>query len=206
MSLTPAQWNMYIMDHSVPHIPLAKHTSDSWEDLSPVMKSCKRAAERKETSDGSIIFPPTLQCNSKKGDIFCAHTKNSKYDVKLVKDCENVVITPKSDFKPCKAQYSLKQKAIDSIPPFFESLKAAGGIVPCNDSPICTPLFPVKKSDAKINQQNGVLFRIFKQVMPSVFQVNREANSGLLSTSIGGATHAHVCANPTICIEALRQS
>jgi len=69
VSLTPAQWNMYIMDHSVPHIPLAKHTSDSWEDLSPVMKSCKRAAERQQTSDRSIIFSPSLQCNSKKGDI-----------------------------------------------------------------------------------------------------------------------------------------
>ena len=91
-------------------------------------------------------------------------TINSKYDVNLVKDCENVVIAPKSDFKPSKAQYSLKQKAIDSIPPFFESLKAAGVIFPCNDSPVRTPLFPVIKSEAKINQHTGVLFRICKQV------------------------------------------
>ena len=140
VSLTPAQWN--IMDYSVPHIPLAKQRSDSWEDLSPV------------------------QCNSKKVASFVntQRTVNSKYDVNLVKDSENVVIIPKSDFKPSKAQYSLKQKAIDIIPPFFESLKAAGVIVPCNDSPIRTPLFAVIKSEAKINQQTGALFRICKHI------------------------------------------
>lgn len=64
-----------------------------------------------------------------------------KYDVGLIKDCEPVVITPKSDFRPCKAQYPLKQEAIDGITPVFESLKAAGGIVPCDDSPVRIPLF-----------------------------------------------------------------
>ncbi|KAI3364118.1 hypothetical protein L3Q82_010793, partial [Scortum barcoo] len=68
-----------------------------------------------------------------------------KYDVGLIKDCEPVVITPKSDFRPCKAQYPLKKEAIDGITPVFESLKAAGVIVPCDDSPVRTPLFPVKK-------------------------------------------------------------
>lgn len=68
----------------------------------------------------------------------------SKYDVGLIKDCEPVAITPKSDFRPCKAQYPLKQEAIDGITPVFESLKTAGVIVPCDDSPVRTPLFPVE--------------------------------------------------------------
>lgn len=38
-----------------------------------------------------------------------------KCDVGLIKDCEPVVITPKSHFRPCKAQYPLKQEAIDGI-------------------------------------------------------------------------------------------
>ncbi|KAI3353880.1 hypothetical protein L3Q82_005095 [Scortum barcoo] len=46
---------------------------------------------------------------------------------------------------PCKAQYPLKKEAINGITPVFESLKAAGVIVPCDDSPVRTPLFPVKK-------------------------------------------------------------
>lgn len=69
----------------------------------------------------------------------------NKYDVDLIKNCEPVVITPKSDFRPCKTQYPLKQEAIDGIMPVFESLKAAGVIIPCDDSPVRTPLFPVKK-------------------------------------------------------------
>jgi len=33
VSLTPAQCNMYTMDYSAPHIPLAKHTSDNLEEI-----------------------------------------------------------------------------------------------------------------------------------------------------------------------------
>lgn len=45
VSLTPAQCDVYTIDHSVPHITLAKHTSDNWEDLGPFIKSCQRAAD-----------------------------------------------------------------------------------------------------------------------------------------------------------------
>lgn len=65
VSLTPAQCDMYTMDHSVPHLTFAKHTSDNWEDLGPFIKSCQRAADWQETSDRSILFSPTLQCYSK---------------------------------------------------------------------------------------------------------------------------------------------
>lgn len=64
VSLTPAQCDIYTMNHSVPHIPLAKHTSHNGEDLGPFMISCKRAADWHETSDRSIVLSPTLQCYS----------------------------------------------------------------------------------------------------------------------------------------------
>ncbi|XP_035515190.1 uncharacterized protein LOC118326328, partial [Morone saxatilis] len=68
-----------------------------------------------------------------------------KYDVGLMKDATPLVIHPKSDYRPCLKQYPLKQEAIDGITPVFESLLKAGIIVPCNDSPVRTPIFPVKK-------------------------------------------------------------
>ncbi|XP_078101784.1 retrovirus-related Pol polyprotein from transposon 297 [Sander vitreus] len=68
-----------------------------------------------------------------------------KYDVGLIKNCQPVVITPRSDFRPKKHQYPLKQEAIDGIRPVFNSLLKAGVIVPCPDSPVRTPIFPVKK-------------------------------------------------------------
>ncbi|XP_026035979.1 uncharacterized protein LOC113029362 [Astatotilapia calliptera] len=69
---------------------------------------------------------------------------SSKYDVGLITDCEPVVITPKSSFRPCQRQYPLKQEAIEGISPVFESLLKAGVIIPCLTSPVRTPLFPVK--------------------------------------------------------------
>uniref|UniRef100_A0A9J8CJW6 ribonuclease H n=1 Tax=Cyprinus carpio carpio TaxID=630221 RepID=A0A9J8CJW6_CYPCA len=68
-----------------------------------------------------------------------------KYDVGLIKGCEPVVITPKSDYRPCQQQYPLKAEAMLGIKPVFESLLKEGIIVPCNDSPVRTPIFPVKK-------------------------------------------------------------
>ncbi len=45
-----------------------------------------------------------------------------KYDVGLIKGCEPVVITPKSDYRPCQSQYPLKKEALRGIQPVFESL------------------------------------------------------------------------------------
>ncbi|KAL0199322.1 hypothetical protein M9458_007862, partial [Cirrhinus mrigala] len=70
---------------------------------------------------------------------------SSKFDVGLIKNCEPVRIIPKSDYRPCKPQYPLKREAIEGIKPVFESLRAAGVIVPCEDSPVRTPISPVKK-------------------------------------------------------------
>ncbi|XP_062421340.1 uncharacterized protein LOC119202433 isoform X3 [Pungitius pungitius] len=68
-----------------------------------------------------------------------------KYDVGLINNCQPVVITPRSDFRPHKHQYPLRQEAIDGITPVFNSLLEAGVIVSCPDSPVRTPIFPVKK-------------------------------------------------------------
>ncbi|XP_031734864.1 uncharacterized protein LOC116400902 [Anarrhichthys ocellatus] len=68
-----------------------------------------------------------------------------KYDVGLINNCQPVVITPRSDFRPHKHQYPLRQEAIDGITPVFDSLLKAGVIIPCPDSPVRTLIFPVKK-------------------------------------------------------------
>ncbi|XP_034089816.1 uncharacterized protein LOC117557974 [Gymnodraco acuticeps] len=68
-----------------------------------------------------------------------------KYDVGLIRSAELVVITPKSTFRPNQPQYPLKREAVDGIRPVFTSLLKQGVIIPCNDSPVRTPVFPVKK-------------------------------------------------------------
>ncbi len=68
-----------------------------------------------------------------------------KYDVGLIKGCEPVVITPKSDYRPCQSQCPLKKEALRGIKPVFESLLKEGVIISCHDSPVRTPIFPVKK-------------------------------------------------------------
>lgn len=52
----------------------------------------------------------------------------------------------KSDFRPRQMQYPLKPEAVKGIRPVFDSLLKAGIIVPCPDSPVHTPIFPVKKA------------------------------------------------------------
>lgn len=54
-----------------------------------------------------------------------------KYDVGLMKGCEPVIITPKSDYT-----LPLKTEAILGIEPVFESLLKEGLIVPCDTSPV----------------------------------------------------------------------
>ncbi len=53
-----------------------------------------------------------------------------KYDVGLIKGCEPVVITPKSDYRPCQSQYPLKKEALRGIQPVFESLLKEKVIIP----------------------------------------------------------------------------
>ncbi|XP_060922638.1 uncharacterized protein LOC132996313 [Limanda limanda] len=68
-----------------------------------------------------------------------------KYDVGLIKGADPIVIIPKSSYRPCQNQYPLKKEAVEGIKPVFESLLRAGVIVPCEKSPVRTPIFPVRK-------------------------------------------------------------
>ncbi len=61
-----------------------------------------------------------------------------KHDVCLIKGMRPVVITPKSDYRPCQAQYPLKREAAEGITPVFNSLWKAGVIVPCETSLVRT--------------------------------------------------------------------
>lgn len=70
----------------------------------------------------------------------------SKYDVGLIKGASPLVVHPKSDYRPCVKQYPLKREAIEGIRPVFESLLEAGVIIPCDDSPVRTPFFLIKKN------------------------------------------------------------
>jgi len=71
---------------------------------------------------------------------------NNPHDVGLVRNCEPIRITPKSDYRPCKTQYPLKPEAVEGITPVFNSLLKTGVIVPCENSPVRTPIFPVRKA------------------------------------------------------------
>ncbi len=86
-----------------------------------------------------------------------------KHDVGLIKGCEPVVITPKSDYRPCQRQYPLKREAVLGIKPVFDSLLKEGVIVACSDSPVRTPIFPVKKIRDKGQPTEWLLCRIYRQ-------------------------------------------
>ncbi|KAK1784038.1 hypothetical protein P4O66_021751, partial [Electrophorus voltai] len=53
-----------------------------------------------------------------------------KNDVGLIKGCEPVHITPKSDYRPHQHQYPLKPEAAEGIRPVLQPLKQAGVIIP----------------------------------------------------------------------------
>uniref|UniRef100_A0A8P4FYZ8 Gag-Pol polyprotein n=1 Tax=Dicentrarchus labrax TaxID=13489 RepID=A0A8P4FYZ8_DICLA len=111
VSLTPAQYEVYTIDHSVPHITLAKHTSDNWEDLGPFIKSCQCAADWQETSDRSIFFSPTLQCYSKSLPFF-VHTQRT------------IQLVPKSTFKSFSFLSKEQATAITALQEVLKTLWA----------------------------------------------------------------------------------
>ncbi len=46
---------------------------------------------------------------------------SSQFDVGLIKNCEPVQITPKSDYRPCTPQYSIKKESVEGITPIIKS-------------------------------------------------------------------------------------
>lgn len=87
----------------------------------------------------SLTPPPELQ------DVPECLWAEDPYDVGLINNVEPVSITPKSDYRPCQQQYPLRQEAVMVLLQFINSLLEKGVIVPCNDSPVRTPMLPVKK-------------------------------------------------------------
>lgn len=70
----------------------------------------------------------------------------SEYDVGLIKGCEPIVITQKQYYFPRTSQHLLKDKRYKDIAPFFESLREAGVIIPCENPRVFSPLRPVRKT------------------------------------------------------------
>ncbi|KAK7925340.1 hypothetical protein WMY93_007650 [Mugilogobius chulae] len=54
-------------------------------------------------------------------------------DVGLIKSCQPVSITPKSEARPYRRQYPLRPEAVAGITPVFNALKDAGVIVPLHE-------------------------------------------------------------------------
>uniref|UniRef100_A0A667Z8M7 ribonuclease H n=1 Tax=Myripristis murdjan TaxID=586833 RepID=A0A667Z8M7_9TELE len=69
-----------------------------------------------------------------------------------------VQITPKTSFRPCVKQYPLKRDAEEGISDTIDALVKAGVIVPCPDSPVNTPLFPVKKAAIPVHPDSQFWF------------------------------------------------
>lgn len=146
-----------MMLNMLTHVSLAKASTEEWKDLGPFTKKCNEAKDWRETHNPQVCFtsgareqsnnPPTKKL---KGLIDlgllpdCLWAKD-KYDVALIKSCEPIQITPKSDFRPKKPQYPVKAEAMLGITPVFNYLLERGIIVPCQSSPVNIPIFPVKK-------------------------------------------------------------
>ncbi|XP_062422196.1 uncharacterized protein LOC134132991 [Pungitius pungitius] len=100
--------------------------SDQWRDLGPWVRQCTQLTDWTFTSDPSVFYSPEEQA-SLRGPNQLLSIQN-----------------PRSDQK--RFQYPLRPEAIEGIRPVFDSLLAAGVIVPCSDSPVCTPILPVRKA------------------------------------------------------------
>ncbi len=158
--LSEKQMRLYLITgQSAPHLSVIKATEQKWEEIGLFVRKCLSATD--------WIEKPNGQKHSRNAGVFMEkHEHGSisatdihpvlaeippklwakhKYDVGLIKGCEPVVITPKSDYRLCPSQCPLKKEALRGIQPVFESLLKERVIIPCHDSPVRTPIFPVKK-------------------------------------------------------------
>ncbi len=159
-SLSEKQIQLYLINRGLcASLSVIKATEQKWEEIGLFVRKCLSATD--------WIEKPNGQKHSRNAGVFMEkHEHGSisatdihpvlaeippklwakhKYDVGLIKGCEPVVITPKSDYRPCQSQYPLKKEALRGIEPVFESLLKERVIIPCHDSPVRTPIFPVKK-------------------------------------------------------------
>lgn len=102
-------------------------------------------------------------------------------------ESDPVKISPKSEYRPCKQQYPLRQEAVEGLRPVFESLLQAGVIVPCPDSHVRTPLFPVKKIRGKDQPTEWRFVQDLKAVNDAVI-----ARSPIVPTRTHGLPKFHL--------------
>lgn len=89
-------------------------------------------------------------------------------DVGLIKGAEPFVIAPKSNRRPKPWQYPLNPEATRGIRPLFESLRKAGVIVPCSNSPVHIPILPVKEIRDKGQPDEGRVVRDLRAINAAV--------------------------------------
>ncbi|XP_039979222.1 uncharacterized protein LOC120787590 [Xiphias gladius] len=111
-----------------------------------------------------------------------------KYDVGLIRGAEPLVVHPKSEYRPCLKQYPLKKEAIDGITPVFESLLKSVVIIPCN-SPVRTPIFPVKKVRGEGRPPEWRFVQDLKAVNAAVYQRAPEVKAVLPSPAAAAQHH-----------------
>lgn len=131
-------------DLNVFYSPSAHVYKTKWHTTSPVLRSVYVLRTDSNTENVHTFLTAT-DVHPALGIIPDSLWAKGKYDVGLIRNCEPVRVTPKSDYRPKRPQYPLRKEALEGIRPVFESLLQAGVIVPCNDSPVCTPIFPVQK-------------------------------------------------------------
>ncbi|XP_029993605.1 uncharacterized protein LOC115421806 isoform X2 [Sphaeramia orbicularis] len=131
-------------DPNVLYSPSAHVYKTKWRTISPVLHSVYVLCTDSDTENAHTLLTAT-DVHPALGIIPDSLWAKGKYDVGLIRNREPVVVTPKSDYRPKRPQYPLRKEAAEGIKPVFESLLQAGVIIPCDDSPVCTPIFPVQK-------------------------------------------------------------
>lgn len=95
---------------------------------SPSLDAFARVASFFVTADGVVhqtrgsLCLPATPLPDELSEVLSNLWAEGPYDVGLIKGVKPVVITPKSDHRPCHQQYPLRHEAVDGITPVFESL------------------------------------------------------------------------------------
>ncbi|XP_072557235.1 uncharacterized protein [Paramormyrops kingsleyae] len=159
---------------SVPHVSYGKKGSLEWKDLGPWVAECEKRTEwvrveegRWMSGDGQVQRYKIDQCVEvqRKGDAIedkgkgidplpdwlgevpdCLWAKG-KNDFGRVVSAEPLVVHPKSDFRPHKAQYPLSREAVEGVREVHADLVKRGAIKEIAYSPVNSPILPVKKAN-----------------------------------------------------------
>ncbi|XDV27176.1 hypothetical protein PO909_030751 [Leuciscus waleckii] len=72
-----------------------------------------------------------------------------KYDIGQIKNAMPFVITPMTQHRPFRPQYPLSKEAVEGISKVHAALVEKSAIVPCQYSPINSPILPVRKASVE---------------------------------------------------------